>query len=60
MNIFVFIYKLNNFFFLIFIEGFTPAPVKPNQPVTMDFRQDRVRLVTDPSGRVVAQVPTVG
>ncbi len=45
---------------LFLFQGLTPVLVKPNQPMTMDYRTDRVRIVTDPSGRVVSQVPTVG
>ncbi len=44
----------------IFVQGLTPILVKPNQPVTADYRTDRVRIVTDPSGRVVAQTPSIG
>ena len=42
------------------ISGLTPVLVKPNQPMTMDYRTDRVRIITDPSGRVVVGTPTIG
>ena len=41
-------------------QGLEPVLVKPNQPVTMDYRNYRVRIRTDPSGRVVIQIPNVG
>ena len=44
----------------ICFQGLKPVIVKPNQPMTMDYRSDRVRIITDPAGRVVAQVPNVG
>ena len=34
--------------------------MKPDQPVTMDYRTDRVRIPTDPSGRVVTDAPNIG
>ena len=40
--------------------GLNPVITKPNQPMTMDYRTDRVRIITDPSGRVVAQPPSIG
>ncbi|CAF0981052.1 unnamed protein product [Rotaria magnacalcarata] len=41
-------------------QGLTPVFVRPDQPVTLDYRTDRVRIVTDPSGNHVIQAPTVG
>ncbi|CAF1275135.1 unnamed protein product [Rotaria sordida] len=41
-------------------KGLTPVLMKPNQPATMDYRTDRVRIVTDPSGSVVLQIPIIG
>lgn len=32
----------------------------PNQPATMDYRTDRVRIVVDPVRMVVIQKPTRG
>ena len=28
--------------------------IKPGDPVTQDFREDRITVVTDPSGRVIS------
>ncbi|CAF0738978.1 unnamed protein product [Rotaria sp. Silwood1] len=41
-------------------RGLTPVLVKPNQPLTMDYRPDRVRIVTDLSGRIVLRTPMIG
>ncbi|CAF0903287.1 unnamed protein product [Adineta ricciae] len=40
-------------------RGLSPVLVRPNQPMTMDYRMDRVRVVVDPSRRIVIQTPTV-
>ncbi|CAF1452441.1 unnamed protein product [Adineta ricciae] len=41
-------------------RGLKPVVVQANQPVTMDFSTNRVRIVVDPTGRTVIQTPTVG
>ncbi|CAF2337526.1 unnamed protein product [Rotaria sp. Silwood2] len=43
-----------------YVQGLTPVLMKPNQPMTMDYRPDRVRIITDPSGRVVLRTPMIG
>ncbi|CAF1221861.1 unnamed protein product [Adineta ricciae] len=41
-------------------RGLKPVVVQANQPVTMDFSTNRVRIVVDPTGRTVIQTPNVG
>jgi hypothetical protein len=42
------------------ILGLTPIILKPNDPMTRDFRMDRVRIIVDPTRAVVIQIPVVG
>ncbi|CAF1221842.1 unnamed protein product [Adineta ricciae] len=43
-----------------YISSLKPVVVQANQPVTMDFSTNRVRIVVDPTGRTVIQTPNVG
>lgn len=43
-----------------FRSGFQVDILRRNDPMTKDFRMDRVRIIVDPTRTIVIQTPVVG